>query len=149
MLKSQEDNQYLAQLVRELTDISSSDAEVENFDHGSYIIKQIFESGRESQFTDSLSQYVSLKNSEIEKVCFMHYQEFVTSIDQLLKVKTSTNNFKNEIIDLNTQVQNTGHKLIEKVIYSFTINDLNEARVIKAPTVFYVLSFFSFSFFFF
>lgn len=132
MLKTSDEHQYLNQLVRELTDISSSDAEIENFDHVSYIIKQVFENGRESLFTDSLSQYVSLKNSEIEKVCFIHYQEFVQSIDQLLKVKTSTNNFKNEIIDLNILVQNTGNKLVEKVCVIITAFVVSITRVTLA-----------------
>lgn len=123
MIKNTGQEDY--QLVRELTDISNSDAEVENFDHVSYIIKQVFESGRETSFTDSLSDYVLIKNSEIENVCSIHYQEFVQSIDQLLKVKTSTNNFKNEILDLNTQVQNTGNKLIEKVFNSIIVEKRN------------------------
>ncbi len=121
MIKKDEDSQYLNQLVRELTDVSSSETEVENFDHVSYIIKQVFETEREAAFTDSLSKYVTVKNLEIENVCSIHYQEFVQSIDQLLKVRTSTNSFKNEILELNNQVQNAGQKLVEKVTRALLI----------------------------
>ena len=74
MKKDQESAQYLNQLVRELTDITGSDTEGENFDHLSYIIKQVFENGKESAFNEALSSNVNFKNSEIEKVCYLHYQ---------------------------------------------------------------------------
>ena len=67
----------LSQLVRELTDVGGTDGDVENFDHVSYIIKQIFDNAKESQFNDALATYISRKNTEIEKVCSLHYQVFL------------------------------------------------------------------------
>ena len=68
-------DEALTSWVRDLTDIPAADPQDdENYDQVSYILKQVFESGKEEAFSDSLSQYVTRKNSEIEKVCGLHYQ---------------------------------------------------------------------------
>ena len=68
-------DEALTSWVRDLTEIPTTDPQDdENYDQVSYILKQVFENGKEEAFSDALSQYVSRKNSEIEKVCGLHYQ---------------------------------------------------------------------------
>ena len=75
---TKEDNTNLNQWVRELTELSltpaGDSAEVETFDNISYIIKQVFENGKEAAFDEALANYILKKNTEIEKVCGLHYQ---------------------------------------------------------------------------
>ncbi|KAJ3333415.1 hypothetical protein HDU76_008439 [Blyttiomyces sp. JEL0837] len=108
----------LQQLVRELVISDNqnlpSDVNNENFDQISYTIKTIFQSGKEEAFTEQLNQFIEKKEAEIEKMCNFHYQEFVQSVDQLLKVRQGTINLRSKIVELNTELQEAGTKFVEK-----------------------------------
>ncbi|KAJ3054452.1 hypothetical protein HK097_001794 [Rhizophlyctis rosea] len=86
----------------------------ENFDQIAYTIKQIFQSGKEDAFADQLGLFVHRKEVEIEKMCNFYYQEFVQSVDQLLKVRVGTLNLKNKVVDLNGDLQSIGTKIVDK-----------------------------------
>ena len=76
-MELEQGNINIQQLIRELTDVGAAgDGDVENFDHVSYIIKQVYESGKENAFMDALDNYTVKKKHEIEKVCSLHYQVF-------------------------------------------------------------------------
>ncbi|KAI9366700.1 exocyst complex subunit Sec15-like-domain-containing protein [Zopfochytrium polystomum] len=111
-------NAQLAQLARELVSVDSeqaaSDATTENFDQISFTIKTILQSGKEEAFTEHLNQFIQRKEQEIEKMCNFHYQEFIQSVDQLLKVRQGTVSLKAKISQLNGEMQATGQKIIEK-----------------------------------
>ncbi|KAI8619618.1 exocyst complex subunit Sec15-like-domain-containing protein [Chytriomyces sp. MP71] len=47
-------------------------------------------------------------------MCNFHYQEFVQSVEQLLKVRLGTANLKSKIVNLNLEMQDAGEKIIEK-----------------------------------
>jgi hypothetical protein len=47
-------------------------------------------------------------------MCGLHYQEFVHSVEQLLKVRAGTSTLKDKIISMNSNIQNFGSKLVEK-----------------------------------
>ncbi|KAJ3293591.1 hypothetical protein HK104_004343 [Borealophlyctis nickersoniae] len=118
---SKEQIQHLQQLVRELviTETTTSSGgpgqdATENFDQISYTIKQIFQTGKEEAFADQLSTFIHRKEMEIEKMCNFHYQEFVQSVDQLLKVRVGTVTLRNKIVDLNQELQETGGNIVEK-----------------------------------
>ncbi len=65
----------IQQLIRELTDVGGAgEGDIENFDHVSYILKQVYESGKETVFMEALDNYNAKKKNEIEKVCSLHYQ---------------------------------------------------------------------------
>ncbi|TPX32691.1 holo-[acyl-carrier-protein] synthase [Synchytrium microbalum] len=89
-------------------------AQIDNFDTISYIIKQIFQSGKQEAFTDQLNLFMHRKEGEIERMCNFHYQEFVQSVDQLLKVRAGAVELKNKILELNQELQVAGGKMIEK-----------------------------------
>ncbi|KAJ3045438.1 hypothetical protein HDV00_010308 [Rhizophlyctis rosea] len=86
----------------------------ENFDQIAYAIKQIFQSGKEDAFADQLGLFVHRKEVEIEKMCNFYYQEFVQSVDQLLKVRVGTVSLKNLVVDLNGELQSIGNKIVDK-----------------------------------
>ncbi|KAJ3188751.1 hypothetical protein HDU85_004465 [Gaertneriomyces sp. JEL0708] len=112
---SKEESSHFQQLLRELanSETSTSDGR-ENFDHISYIIKQILQTGKEEIFSEQLTGFIYKKEAEIEKMCGFHYQEFVQSVDQLLKVREGAGQLKDTIIELNQQMQATGSQLVAK-----------------------------------
>ncbi|KAJ3023401.1 hypothetical protein HKX48_003318 [Thoreauomyces humboldtii] len=112
-----EEAAHFQQLLRELAvsdGSSGTDGGAENFDQIAYIIKQILQTGKEDVFGEQLSMFISKKEAEIEKMCTFHYQEFVQSVDQLLKVRQGTITLKDKILDLNEQMQASGSKIVSK-----------------------------------
>ncbi|KAH9252571.1 hypothetical protein BASA81_009530 [Batrachochytrium salamandrivorans] len=91
-----------------------NDVLVYSFDQIPYIIKQIFQTGREDAFGEQLSHYCARKEGEIERICNLHYQEFVQSVDQLLKVRAGTATMRDKIKAMNDDMQLSGSKIIEK-----------------------------------
>ncbi|CAG8459120.1 4894_t:CDS:10 [Paraglomus occultum] len=104
------DQQQLQSLVLS----AELNSENENLEQLGPIIKSIYDSGRQEAFLDQLTAFERKKEGEIERMCNSNYQEFVQSVDQLLKVRQGTVNLKNKIIDLNYDVQKSGKKLTTK-----------------------------------
>ncbi|KAI8926727.1 exocyst complex subunit Sec15-like-domain-containing protein [Entophlyctis helioformis] len=92
----------------------SSGDSPDGFDQIPYIIKQIFQTGREDAFGEQLSIYCSRKVAEIERMCNIHYQEFVQSVDQLLKVRAGTATMRDKIKAMNEELQVSGRKIAEQ-----------------------------------
>ncbi|KAJ3086346.1 hypothetical protein HK102_013250 [Quaeritorhiza haematococci] len=93
---------------------SSSSANNENFDQIAYTIKQIFQTGKEDAFADQLTAFVTKKEGDIEKMCSLHYQEFVQAVDQLLKVRAGTVTLRNKIVELNDEMRAAASKIIDR-----------------------------------
>ncbi|RHZ47096.1 hypothetical protein Glove_593g29 [Diversispora epigaea] len=89
-------------------------SENENLEQLGPIIKSIYDTDRQEAFLEQLAVFVRKKEGEIERMCNSNYQEFVHSVDQLLKVRQGTVNLKNKIIDLNYDVQKSGKKVAVK-----------------------------------
>ncbi|KAI9344931.1 exocyst complex subunit Sec15-like-domain-containing protein [Obelidium mucronatum] len=106
----------LQQMIRELaiSDSSNSESVGDEFDKISYTVKTVLQSSKEQAFSDHLTQFIAKKESEIEKMCNFHYQEFVQSVEQLLKVRLGTAHLKTKIMSLNSEMQDAGTKIIEK-----------------------------------
>ena len=114
---NREELAHLQQLVRELVQGDTkigSQSEGDGFDQTPYIVKQVFQGAKEDAFGEQLTQFVYRKEAEIEKVCSLHYQDFVHSIDQLLKVRAGTSSLRDKLMVMNQQVQEVGSKSIEK-----------------------------------
>ncbi|KAJ3012635.1 UNVERIFIED_CONTAM: hypothetical protein HDU68_001094 [Siphonaria sp. JEL0065] len=103
-------------MIRELaiSDATSSESLGDEFDKISYTVKTILQSSKEQAFSDHLTQFIAKKEDEIEKMCNFHYQEFVQSVEQLLKVRLGTAHLKTKIVNLNSEMQEAGTKIIEK-----------------------------------
>ncbi|KAJ1506000.1 hypothetical protein HMI55_001364 [Coelomomyces lativittatus] len=64
------------------------------------LIRTLVRAGREETYLEQLSSYVQSQESEIERLCNFHYQEFIQSVDQLLKVRAETMALKSDIADI-------------------------------------------------
>ncbi|KAJ3136759.1 hypothetical protein HK100_001333, partial [Physocladia obscura] len=106
----------LQQMIRELviSDTGNSETLSDDFDKISYTVKTVLQNGKEQEFSHHLDNFIAKKENEIEKMCNFHYQEFVQSVEQLLKVRLGTADLKTKIVTLNTEMQNTGIKIVEK-----------------------------------
>jgi hypothetical protein len=51
------------------------------------MLKTFYKSNKPEVLGETLSSVVAKKEQEIEKICNIHYQEFVTSVEQLLQVR--------------------------------------------------------------
>ncbi|KAI9202809.1 uncharacterized protein BJ171DRAFT_583617 [Polychytrium aggregatum] len=128
---TKDDVAHLQQLIRELVAEGSTQSSfssrksssvkeadgadgVDNFDQISYSITQIFQSGKEIPFTEQLNFFINRKEAEIEKMCNFHYQEFVQSVDQLLKVRVGTASIRTKLNNLNKEIQQSGSKILDK-----------------------------------
>ena len=75
---TREEISHLQQLVRDLvqgdTNLPGGVDSADGFDQIPYIIKRIFQTGREDAFGEQLNYYCSRKEAEIERMCNLHYQ---------------------------------------------------------------------------
>ncbi|CAM0140229.1 unnamed protein product [Umbelopsis sp. WA50703] len=78
------------------------------------IIKQISETNKQEAFLDQLDGFIRKKDGEIERMCNANYQEFVHSVDQLLKVRQGSLQLKRNIANLNTALRKTGTEVADK-----------------------------------
>ncbi|XP_017592873.1 PREDICTED: exocyst complex component 6B isoform X3 [Corvus brachyrhynchos] len=61
---------------------------------------------------EKLEARIRNHDREIEKMCNFHYQGFVDSITELLKVRGEAQKLKNQVTDTNRKLQNEGKELI-------------------------------------
>lgn len=69
---------------------------------------------RTSQLLQSLSRFSNDKEAEIETICNTNHQEFVTSVNQLLRIREGTVSLTAEILDLNQSIQASTERLAEQ-----------------------------------
>jgi hypothetical protein len=104
---------HLQQLIRDLA-TSENYAEGDFFDQTPHVIKQVLQSGKESVFKEHLSTFIHKKEVEIEHLCKLHYQEFIHSVDQLLKIRSGTTTITKKLTMANDKLQLGAVKIFEK-----------------------------------
>lgn len=62
----------------------------------------------------SLSRFATDKESEIESICNTNHQEFVSSVNSLLRIREGTVSLTAEILDLNQSIQTSTERLAEQ-----------------------------------
>ncbi|KAI9881385.1 MAG: hypothetical protein M1830_003392 [Pleopsidium flavum] len=91
---SPSDTDYLDQLIPAIRDASNG--------------------SRTQQLIQSLSQSSIDREAEIERMCNSNHQEFVTSVNQLLRVREGTVSLTSEILGLNQSIQTSTEKLAQQ-----------------------------------
>lgn len=108
--------------IQQLVLVSDATNDAENLEHLGPTMKDVYRNNKMKPFLDQLGMFIRRKEMEIEKMCNSNYQEFVQSVDRLLKVRQGTVDLKDKIHTLNTDVQLAGKELTAKVI---TLSSLN------------------------
>ena len=91
---SPSDTDYLDQLIPSISEYS----------HGN----------KTSQLLQSLSEFAGDRENEIERMCNASHQEFVTSVNQLLRIREGTVNLTTEILSLSQSIQSSTERLVEQ-----------------------------------
>ncbi|KAH8915894.1 exocyst complex subunit Sec15-like protein [Atractiella rhizophila] len=78
------------------------------------IIKRIHVTKQHDAFLRGLEKEVVEREGEIEGVCRENYQEFISSVEKLLKVRQGTVNLKVRAMSLNEDIQKSGAVLAAK-----------------------------------
>ncbi|GAA5949792.1 hypothetical protein JCM3765_007693 [Sporobolomyces pararoseus] len=92
---------------------TSSNSSIADLDQLAPILINISKSCQQEAYLRSLKSFVKDKESEIEKICFENYQDFVGSVSQLLRVRQGTVSLKHRVIELNSDVQESGKKVLD------------------------------------
>ncbi|KAF9585597.1 hypothetical protein BGW38_001619, partial [Lunasporangiospora selenospora] len=100
--------------IEQLVLVSDATNDAENLEHLGPTMKEVYRNDKMKQFLDQLGMFIRRKELEIEKMCNSNYQEFVQSVDRLLKVRQGTVDLKNKIGTLNSDVQQAGGELTMK-----------------------------------
>ncbi|PWY64291.1 exocyst complex component Sec15 [Aspergillus heteromorphus CBS 117.55] len=77
-------------------------------------IKEYSIGNRTSKLLQTLSRFASDKEAEIESICNTNHQEFVTSVNHLLRIREGTVSLTAEILDLNQSIQASTERLAEQ-----------------------------------
>ncbi|KAF9963544.1 hypothetical protein BGZ65_002449 [Modicella reniformis] len=100
--------------IQQLVLVSDATNDAENLEHLGPTMKEVYRNNKMKPFLDQLGSFIRRKEMEIEKMCNSNYQEFVHSVDRLLKVRQGTVDLKDKIHTLNTDLQRAGTELTAK-----------------------------------
>ncbi|KAF9110162.1 hypothetical protein BGX27_006704 [Mortierella sp. AM989] len=100
--------------IQQLVLVADATNDAENLEHLGPTMKDVYRNNKMKPFLDQLDKFIRRKEMEIEKMCNSNYQEFVQSVDRLLKVRQGTVDLKDKIHTLNTDVQQAGTELTAK-----------------------------------
>ncbi|KAI9749631.1 MAG: hypothetical protein M1815_002375 [Lichina confinis] len=77
-------------------------------------IKKASASNGVPRLLQNLAQISDQRESEIERMCNTNHQEFITSVDQLLRVREGTGQLTSDILKLNESIQTSTEWLLEQ-----------------------------------
>uniref|UniRef100_A0A663DJJ6 Exocyst complex component n=1 Tax=Aquila chrysaetos chrysaetos TaxID=223781 RepID=A0A663DJJ6_AQUCH len=84
-------------------------------------LRSVYDGEEHGRFMEKLEARIRNHDREIEKMCNFHYQGFVDSITELLKVRGEAQKLKNQVTDTNRKLQNEGKEV--------TMEELKQCRL--------------------
>ncbi|KAF2094022.1 exocyst complex component Sec15 [Rhizodiscina lignyota] len=101
----------LANAVQQIA-LTSSDADY--IDQLVPVLRDVRRSDRANRLVQSLDALAARREAEIEKMCNSNHQEFVSSVNALLRVREGTVELTSDILNLNQSIQASTEKLAEQ-----------------------------------
>ncbi|XP_053314068.1 exocyst complex component 6B isoform X2 [Spea bombifrons] len=86
-------------------------------------LRSVYDGEEHGHFMEKLEARIRNHDREIEKMCNFHYQGFVDSITELLKVRGEAEKLKNQVTDTNRRLQLDGSELLS------SMKELQQCRV--------------------
>lgn len=77
-------------------------------------IREYSKGNRTNQLLQSLAKFAADRETDIETLCSSNHQEFVSSVNELLRIREGTVNLTSEILDLNQSIQASTERLAEQ-----------------------------------
>jgi exocyst complex component 6 len=92
----------------------TSSSETDTLDQLIPYIKDYAFGNKTAQLLNQLSDLASERETEIERQCNTNHQEFVKSVNQLLRIREGTVSLTNEILELNQSIQSSTERLVDQ-----------------------------------
>ncbi|KIW75842.1 hypothetical protein Z517_10587 [Fonsecaea pedrosoi CBS 271.37] len=94
--------------------IVTSSSEADTLDQLIPYIKDYSYGNKTAHLLSQLSDLAGERESEIERQCNTNHQEFVKSVNQLLRIREGTVTLTNEILELNQSIQASTERLVDQ-----------------------------------
>ena len=98
----------------DINQIVTSSSDADTLDQLIPYIKDYSYGNKTSHLLGQLSDLAAAREAEIERQCNTNHQEFVKSVNQLLRIREGTVTLTNEILELNQSIQASTEKLVEQ-----------------------------------
>jgi len=119
MAESQSIEMVDTRLESLISEIESSDAPI------GPVLRSVYDNDVEKQFLSRLDERIKTHDREIERMCNYHYQGFVESVNELIKVRSDARTLKVQVTKADKQMQSSGSELLQK------LEELENCRVIQ------------------
>ncbi|KAG1678663.1 Exocyst complex component 6B [Nymphon striatum] len=77
-------------------------------------LRAIYDGDEHQKFMERLDTRIKSHDRDIERMCNFHYQGFIESIRELLKVRTEAQKLKYQVTQTNSDLHDSGKKVIER-----------------------------------
>ncbi|WVQ72415.1 hypothetical protein IAR50_001967 [Cryptococcus sp. DSM 104548] len=116
MIRKQRPTFTTAELEMQLQQINldPTSSTTENLEAIAPLIKSIQDTDSEQLYLKSLDAFVDEKEKEIESICAGNYEDFVSSVSNLLTIRQGTGHLRRRIGELDGQMGDVGRALGEK-----------------------------------
>ena len=98
-------------------------------EHISINVREALERGWTYKFNESLNEAKKKKENEIDRVCSRHYNDFLVSVDEIVKIKDSTDELTECIAELHENFKTTGDDLVS------TLGDLEALNIERGKSM--------------
>ncbi|KAJ1687079.1 hypothetical protein LUZ63_018469 [Rhynchospora breviuscula] len=79
------------------------------------IVRHVFESGKPEVLLHHLRNIVKNKETEIEELCKLHYEEFILAVDELKGVLVDADHLKSQLVSENSKLEDANVGLLSRV----------------------------------
>lgn len=77
-------------------------------------LRAVYDGEQHTEFMDKLEERIRVHDKEIERMCNYHYQGFIESVNELLKVRGEARKLRGKVKDVNAAMQESGRELTSK-----------------------------------
>lgn len=77
-------------------------------------LRAVYDGEQHTEFMDKLEERIRVHDKEIERMCNYHYQGFIESVNELLKVRGEAKKLKGKVKEVNAAMQESGRELTSK-----------------------------------
>ncbi|XP_073241272.1 exocyst complex component 6B-like [Porites lutea] len=77
-------------------------------------LRAVYDGEQHTEFMDKLEERIRVHDKEIERMCNYHYQGFIESVNELLKVRGEARKLKMKVKEVNAAMQESGRELSSK-----------------------------------
>lgn len=77
-------------------------------------LRAVYDGEQHNEFMDKLEERIRVHDKDIERMCNYHYQGFIESVNELLKVRGEARKLKIKVKEVNGSMQESGRELTSK-----------------------------------